>query len=49
MLQYERIYVSEGIYINKTNKSKECMICHYWYFRDIFYRYVFVMVIMIYQ
>ena len=24
--------VSEGIYINKTRKSKECMLCHYWYF-----------------
>ena len=31
MLQYERIDVSEGIYINKSNKSKECMICHHWY------------------
>ena len=29
MLQYERISVSEGIDINKSNKSKECMICHY--------------------
>ena len=32
MLQYERIDISEGIKINKSNKSKECMICHYWYF-----------------
>ena len=29
MLQYERIDVSEGIDINKSNKLKECMICHY--------------------
>ena len=29
MLQYEKIYVSEGIDINKSNKSKEFMICHY--------------------
>ena len=35
MLQYERINFSEGIDINKINKSKECMICHYWYFKDI--------------
>ena len=27
--------MSEGIDINKSNKSKECMICHYWYFIDI--------------
>ena len=32
MLEYDRIDVSEGIDINKTNASKECDICHYWYF-----------------
>ena len=26
MLEYERINVSEGINIHKSNKSKECMI-----------------------
>ena len=35
MLQYEKIDVSEGI--NNSNKSKECMICYYWYFKDIGY------------
>ena len=35
MLQYERIDISEGIDFNKSNKSVECMICHYWYFKDI--------------
>ena len=35
MLQYERIDVSEGIDIIKLDKSKECMMCHYWYFKDI--------------
>ena len=39
MLQSERIDVSEGIDINKSNESKECMICHYWYFKDIGYKY----------
>ena len=39
MLQYERIEVSEGIDINKSDKSKECMICHYWYFKDIGCKY----------
>ena len=34
MLEYERIDISEEIDINKTNKSKECMLFHYWYFLD---------------
>ena len=35
MLEYDRIYISEGIDLNKSNdKSKECDICHYWYFLD---------------
>ena len=29
MLQYERTDISEGIDFHKTNKSVECMICHY--------------------
>ena len=32
MLEYDRIDISEGIQINKTNASKERDICHYWYF-----------------
>ena len=39
MLQYETIDVSEGIDISKSNNSKECMICHYWYFKDIGYKF----------
>ena len=39
MLLYEIIDVSEGLDPNKSNKSKECMICHYWYFKDIGYKY----------
>ena len=31
----EKNYVSEGIDINKTSTSKECMFCHYWYFKDV--------------
>ena len=34
MLEYDRIDILEGIDINKTNKSKECILCHYWYFLD---------------
>ena len=39
MLQYERIDVSEGIDLKKSDKSKECTICHYLYFKDIGYKY----------
>ena len=34
MLEYDRINISEGIDTNKTSASKECNICHYWYFLD---------------
>ena len=34
MLQYETIDVSKGINLNKSDTS-ECMICYYWYFKDI--------------
>ena len=34
ILEYDRIAISEGIDIDTTNKSKECMLCHYWYFLD---------------
>ena len=34
ILEYDKIDISEGIDVNKTNKSKECMFCHYWYFLD---------------
>ena len=32
MIQCERIDTLERIDIDKTNKSKECKFCHYWYF-----------------
>ena len=39
MLEYERIDVSEVIGVNKTNLSKELDIFHYWYFKDIGFKY----------
>ena len=39
MLEYDRIDISEGIDVNKTNLSKGCNICHYWYFKDISFKY----------
>ena len=38
-IEYERIDISERIDVNKTNLSKECDICHYWYFKDIGFKY----------
>ena len=32
MLKYDKIDITEGIDLDKTNKSRECMFCHYWYY-----------------
>ena len=32
MIYYDRTGVSERIDVNKTSASKECDVCHYWYF-----------------
>ena len=39
MLQYQKIDISAGIDINKTNASKECELCHYWFFKDIGFKF----------
>ena len=39
MLQYEKIDISEGIDANKTSASKEYMLCHYWYFKDVGFKF----------
>ena len=39
MLRYQKIDVSEGIDINKTSASKECELCHYWFFKDIGFKF----------
>ena len=39
MLQYETIDVSKGIETNKTSTSKECMLCHYWYYKDVGFKF----------
>ena len=38
-LYYNKIIISEGIDIDKSNKSCECMICHYWYFLNLNHTY----------
>ena len=39
MLEYDRIDISVGIGMNKTNESRECDICHYWHFLDKNFNY----------
>ena len=29
MLEYERIDISDGTDVDMSDKSKECMLCHY--------------------
>ena len=38
-MQYDKIDIFKGIDINKTDASKERIICHYWYFKDIGYKF----------
>ena len=39
MLQYQKIDVSEGIDVNKTSASKECKLCHYWFFQNVGFKF----------
>ena len=39
MLEYDRIDILEGIDMNKTSSSKECDVCHCWYFLDKNFNY----------
>ena len=39
MLECDRIDISVEIDINKTSASKKCHVCHYWYFKDIGFKY----------
>ena len=32
MSKYDKIDTTEGIDFDKTNKSRECMFCHFWYY-----------------
>ena len=35
MLEYDGIDLSEGRDTRKNDDSRECIICHYWYFLKI--------------
>ena len=34
-----KIHALEGIDVNKTSASKECKLCHYWFFKDIRFKF----------
>ena len=39
MLRYQKIDISEGIDVNKTNASKKSEVCHFWFFKDIGFKF----------
>ena len=39
MLKYDKIDISKGIDVDKTNESRECKFCHYWYFLNKNFKY----------
>ena len=39
MPEFDRIDISEGIDVNKTNLLKECDICLYWCFKNIGFKH----------
>ena len=39
MLVYKKIDISDGIDVDMSDKSKECMLCHYLYFLDKSFSY----------
>ena len=39
MLQHQKIDVSEGVVVHKTSASKECEFCHYWFFKEVAFKF----------
>ena len=39
MLEYDKMDASKGSDVNKTGGSGECIICHYWYFLGINFKF----------
>ena len=35
----KKVDVSDGNNTNKTSSSKECMLCHYWYFKNVGFKF----------
>ena len=39
MLRFQKIDVAEGIDVFKSSASKECELCHCWFFKDIGFKF----------
>ena len=39
MLEHDKIDASEGIDVSKIDSFRECIICYYWYFLDINFKF----------
>ena len=39
MISYEKINCSEGVNLGKGENSVKCMICGYFYFKDVGFKY----------
>ena len=39
MLRYQKIHASRETDVNKTSASKECELFHYWFFKDIGFKF----------
>ena len=39
MIQYEKNDISERIDVNKISASKECDLCHYWFFKNVVFKF----------
>ena len=42
MLYYDRTDITKGIDLAKSNNNRGCMMCHYWFFNNVFKCYYFV-------
>ena len=38
-MKYDRIDISEGIDVDKTNESRECKFCHHWFVLNKNFKY----------
>ena len=38
-LEYGRTDLSEGIDVNKNKGLRECIICHYWFFLEVNFKF----------
>ena len=39
MLRYQKVDISVEIDVNQASALKECELCHYWFFKDIGFKF----------